>query len=241
MSSCVLKIATLPIATSGRADEDLDIRAGAHAIEVDERVYRFPQRIDVERVRLVGTEVWCDDVRPGLAPEAQHQAEKRALGGEGTVEAGPAPERFELAPRPVDPALQPALHHHDGVYRAGTRPGDRFDGQAAVFEEGVEYAPREGAVGPAALQGERHGLSGARPGETVLDRMAPSAARHRAVPLEVPVKNHALVIEAPEGRKIKPGWSYVFGAPVSQAPVDVHVSSWSHDGRDADQLDVMGY
>ena len=105
------------------------------------------------------------------------------------------------AARPVDPALQPALHHHDGVHRAGARPGDRFDGQAPVFEEGVEHAPREGAVGPAALQGQRHGLFGARPGETALDRMAPSAARHRAVPLEVPVKNHALVIEAPEGRK----------------------------------------
>ena len=96
-------------------------------------------------------------------------------------------------------------------------------------------------MGPAALQGQRHGLLGARPEEAAgLARMASSAAC-RAVPLEVPVKNHALVIEAPEGRKIKPGWSYVFGAPVSQAPVDVHVSSWSHDGRDADQLDVMGY
>ena len=37
--------------------------------------------------------------------------------------------------------------------------------EAPVFEEGVEHAPREGAVGPAALQGERHGLFGARPGE----------------------------------------------------------------------------
>ena len=59
-------------------------------------------------------------------------------------------------------------------------------------------------MGPAALQGERHGLFGARPGEAAgLARMASSAARHRAVPLEVPVKNHALVIEAPEGRESK--------------------------------------
>jgi hypothetical protein len=40
----------------GRADEDLDIGAGAHAIKVDERVNRVPQRIDVERVGLVRTE-----------------------------------------------------------------------------------------------------------------------------------------------------------------------------------------
>ena len=97
--------------------------------------------------------------------------------------------------RQLDPALEPALHHHDGVHGAGARTGDRFDGEAPVFEEGVEHAPREGAVGPAALEGERHGLSGARPGEAAgLARMASSAARHRAVPLEVPVMNHALVI-----------------------------------------------
>ena len=133
-------------------------------------------------------------------------------GGKGPVEAGPAPERFELAARPVDPAVEPALHHHDGVYSAGARPGDRFDGQAPVVEEGVEYAPREGAVGPAALKGERHGLFGARPRETAgLARMASSAAGHRAVPLEVLVMNDALVIDAPEGRETK----YLAGAGCS--------------------------
>jgi hypothetical protein len=70
---------------------------------------------------------------------------------------------------------------------ADARTGDRFDGEAPVFEEGVEHAPREGAVGAAALEGERHGLFGARPGEAAgLARMASSAARHRAAPLEVP-------------------------------------------------------
>jgi hypothetical protein len=189
--------------------KELDIRAGAHPIEVDERVDRVPQRIDVERIRLVRTEAWGDDVRPGLAPEAQHQTEKRALGGgKGPVEAGPAPERFERAPRPVDPAPEPALHHHDGVHGAGARTGDRFDAEAPVFEEGVEHAPREGAVGPAALQGQRHRLLGARPGEAGgLARLASSATSHRAVPLEVPVMNDALDIEAPEGRETKKlGW-----------------------------------
>ena len=134
----------------GRADEDLDIRAGAHAIEVDERVDRVPLRIVVERVHLGGTKPWGDDVRPGPeAPEAEHPAEKAALGRcKGSVEAGPAPEGFELAPRTVYPAPEPALHHHDGVHGAGARTGDCFDGEAPVFEEGVEHAPREAPWAP---------------------------------------------------------------------------------------------
>ena len=185
----------LPTPDIGRADEDLDISAGAHAIEVDERLDRVTQRIDVERVRLVRTQAVGDDVRPGLvAPEAEHPAEKPTLDeGQGPVDAGPAPESFEVTPRPVDPAVEPAFHQHDGVHGAGARTGDRFDGEAPVFEEGVEHAPRVGAVGPAALQGERHGLSGARPSEAAdLARMASSAARHRAVPLKVPVNNRCL-------------------------------------------------
>ena len=152
----------------------------------------------------VGTRPLGDDVRPALdAPEAEHPAEKFALGrGKGPVEAGPAPEGFELAPRPVDPALEPALHHHDGVHGAGARTGDRFDGEAPVFEEGVEHPPRECAVGTAALQGQRHRLLGARPGETAgLARMGSNAAGHRAVPM-----NHAFVIDAPEGRKTQNCW-----------------------------------
>ena len=94
----------------GRADEDLDIGAGAHAIKVDERVDRVPQRIDVERVGLVWTEASGDHVHPGLVvPEAQHQVEESALGrGTGRADARRAPEGFEPAARPVDPAFQPA-------------------------------------------------------------------------------------------------------------------------------------
>jgi hypothetical protein len=65
---------------NGRADENLQICAGAHTIEIDERPDRVPQGIDVERVRLIRTQVGGDDVGPGLvAPEAQHQAEEPTL------------------------------------------------------------------------------------------------------------------------------------------------------------------
>src|SRR5215213_10055847 len=99
--------------------------------KVDEHVDLVPQRIDVERVGLVWTEASGDHVRPGLAaPEAQHQVEESALGrGKGRADASRAPEGFELAARPVDPALQPALHQYDGVHGAGARTGDRFDAE----------------------------------------------------------------------------------------------------------------
>ena len=197
MSSCLPEDRNLAGPDIGRADEDLDIGAGAHAIEVDERVDRVPQRIDVERVGLVWTEASGDHVHPGLVvPEAQHQVEESALGrGTGRADARRAPEGFEPAARPVDPAFQPALHQHDGIHGAGARTGDRFYAEAPVFEEGIEHAPREGAVSPAALQGERHGLLGVRPGEA--GGFAPTsskATRHRAVPVEISVMNHALVM-----------------------------------------------
>jgi hypothetical protein len=66
-------------------------------------------------------------------------------------------------------------------------------------------------VGPAALQGKRYGLSGVWPGEAAgLAQMVSNAAPHRAVRLEVPVKNHALVIKASSWSR-----SCVFGARVS--------------------------
>jgi hypothetical protein len=43
VSSCLLK-RNLAGPDIGCADEDLDIGAGAHAIEVDERVDRVPQK-----------------------------------------------------------------------------------------------------------------------------------------------------------------------------------------------------
>ena len=160
----------------GRADEDLDIRAGAHPIEVDERVDRVPQRIDVERVRLVGTEAWRDDVRPGLAPEAQHQAEKPRWAGERDPSRLARRQNVSSALRApsIPPSSQPSTITTAFIAPA-LAPVIASTAEAAVFEEGVEHAPREGAVGPAALQGQRHGLFGARPGER---RSRPDGVEH---------------------------------------------------------------
>ena len=74
--------------------------------------------------------------KPSIRPRSPRWARDRE-----PSTLGPAPEGFELAARPVDPALEPTLHHHDGVHGAGARPGDRLDGEASVLEEGVEDAP----------------------------------------------------------------------------------------------------
>jgi hypothetical protein len=187
VSSCLVKIATFSGPHIGRADENLDVRACPHAIEVDERIERVAQRIYVERIRLVGAEAAGDS-----APQAEHAVEKKAItGGKRPVEAGSAPEGFELVSGTVEPTLQPALHHHDGVEGAGARTGDRFNGNAPVFEEGVEHTPREGAVRPTTLQGQRHCLLSTRPGQaTGLAGMAASALR--AVLLDAAVTGRGL-------------------------------------------------
>ena len=55
-----------------------------------------------------------------------------------------------------------------------------------------------------------------------LAQMASNAARHRVAPLEVPVMNHALVIEAPHGREV------ACSAPGSvRRPVDAQIRAAS--------------
>ena len=61
---------------STSSDGSSTLSAGTHAIEVDERADCFPQRIDVERVRVVRTEARGDGVRPRFAPQTEHHTEK---------------------------------------------------------------------------------------------------------------------------------------------------------------------
>ncbi len=137
-----------------RRDEEAHVLAGAHALEIDQVGDRVAQRVDVERVRLVGAPGARDDIAPDLVrPVAEDAVEQAALQRrERTVEADTTPERFELRPRGVGPAFEPAFDEDDAVHGAGARSGDRLDGEAAVLEQRVEHAPGEGAVGAAALQ-----------------------------------------------------------------------------------------
>ena len=167
----------------------------ARRIEVDKCVDRVPQRIDVERVRLVRTEASGDHVRPGLvAPGARTWSRSPRWIGEGTRRRSPCARRLELAARPVDPPLSQPSHHDDGIHGAGARAADRFYGEASVFENGIEHTPREGAVGSAAREGEgdwSFGACAARRGGFALTLS--KATRHRAISAEASVRNHALV------------------------------------------------
>jgi len=84
-----------------------------------------------------------------------------------------------------------------GVMAQALAPVIAYDGQAPVFEEGVEHAQRE-APGPVALQVEAIRTFGARwPGGTpVSPQIASNAARHHAGRLEGLVEKRWLVIEA---------------------------------------------
>ena len=199
MSSSLLKIATLPVQTLvalRKISTSVHARTRSKSISAS---ITSRSRIDVERVGQVRTEALGNDICPGLvAPEAEYPAEKSALrDGKRPVDAGPAPEGFERAARTVNAALQPAVHHHNGIHGAGTRTGDRIDREAPVFEQGVEHSPGEGAVGSAALQRQRYRLLGNRSREAAdLAGVASIVAGHRAGPLAIPSMNDALIIEA---------------------------------------------
>ena len=50
----------------GRRDEELDVRAIAHRVEIDEALDQLLERIDVERIEVVGREIARERVEPGL-------------------------------------------------------------------------------------------------------------------------------------------------------------------------------
>jgi hypothetical protein len=67
------------------------------------------------------------------------------------------PEAFERLLRPVAAAFRQTIGEHDGVHGAGAGGADAFEGDALVFQQTVEHAPGEGAVGAAALESEVDG------------------------------------------------------------------------------------
>jgi hypothetical protein len=46
------------------------------------------------------------------------------------------------------------IGHHGGIHGAGRGAGYRLDGEPGLLEQAVEHTPGEGAMRPAALQGE---------------------------------------------------------------------------------------
>ena len=140
----------------GRRDEQLDRAVLAQTLEIDLRRDDVAQGVEVERVQLLGREI--------LGP-LQHQLERGRDGrrlaagiggavGEGRAFGNGGPEIRQRFAGAVASAAHQPLRQADGVHRPGAGAADTLEAELAVFEQRVEYAPGEGAVRAAALQGK---------------------------------------------------------------------------------------
>jgi len=106
----------------------------------------------------MGQIVAVDDGRAAALAAAPHGQEPAGL-------AHRPPDGFELGARPLGAALQVAGGQGDRIDGAGAGAADAVDLERPAFQEAVEHAPGEGAVGAAALQRE---IDRPRPGGALL-------------------------------------------------------------------------
>ena len=146
----------------GGADVDLQ-RAARHAdrIEVDRLLENALQRIEVERIELIGRQQPRDHVehhegrrilQRARAGQLVEQARLQRAEGRGMADA--PPEIGERLLRAALAAFGQAVGQHGGVHGAGAGRDDALEGQIVLLEQPVEHAPGEGAMRAAALQRE---------------------------------------------------------------------------------------
>ena len=63
-----------------------------------------------------------------------------------------APEDLQRSAGAVVASFQISVGQRRGIHRAGRRAGNAVDPQPWLLEEPIQHAPREGAMGAAALQ-----------------------------------------------------------------------------------------
>jgi hypothetical protein len=152
----------------GGGDMNRDI-AGAHGVEVDAILEDVAQRVQLERVGLVGRKEPAQALRPEIAgrvvereapaqPVERRLLDRREPGGV----AGRAPEVRQRLAGLARTAAAMAVRKDDRVHRAGAGAADLGDDEARVLEQPVEHAPGQRAVGAAALQREIDRLRCAR-------------------------------------------------------------------------------
>ena len=149
----------------------------AQQIEVDLSLEQTLQRVDAERIDLVGRHPRADHVEPQVGPGQRHASHEAAHGADLVPEAAQGPPR-RLAGLPVVGAVRQGRHQavrqRHRVHGTGAGAAQAVEPEAAVFQQGVEHAPGEGAVRAAALQGQVQGAL--RPRAARRLRSAPGGA-----------------------------------------------------------------
>ena len=157
---CIAEDAATAGVNVGRGDEQLD-RRPRQPLEIDALIENGGQRIDAARIEIVGREhpryeIERDEDRRVIErPAAEHAVDRRALQrAERSGLGDPLPVGIERRACALRPRFRPTVGKYRGVHGAGRRSGNGIDPQPRLFEEPVEYAPREGTMGAAALKGE---------------------------------------------------------------------------------------
>src|SRR5262245_17284638 len=144
-----------------RAQQKLDRASAAQRLEMDDFLEQRPEGIVVAGIEMIGRE------------HPRHEIEESIGGGmlEPVVAGDPVvprglqdaplgrlrdalPEVRECADRALAPADGQAVGEHDGVHGAGTCRADAVDFEPRLFQEVVQNAPGESAMGTSALQRE---------------------------------------------------------------------------------------
>ena len=135
--------------------------AAAHRVEIDEAVDQVAQRIDVQRIEIVGREIARHRLEPALHRRSRKRQQREQPVGDRALHwrqvaarAGRAPERGEPLARLLRAAAREPVGDHHGVDGAGRCAGNAGDLQPAVGEQMIGDAPGERAVRAAALQRE---------------------------------------------------------------------------------------
>jgi len=117
----------------------------------------MPPTLDLRGVLVPLTTPFSPDGSPALDRLASNIARYDRLPLTGYVVTGSTGESVMLTRTETEriwAAAREAVGDHHRIYRACRGARDALDRQPAVFEQIIEYAPGEGAVGAAALQGE---------------------------------------------------------------------------------------
>ncbi len=161
----------------GRRDEKLQIVIGAQRVEIDEALDQILQRIDVERIDVVGREIARNRVEPGLHGRAFERRERQQPFHHGALSAGRLPRARCRPPKIGKPFLRlfasaagETVGQHHGVDGSRRGAGNALDDKPLVAQKLFEHAPGEGAMRAAALQREIDALDRRR-GSFVLPRV----------------------------------------------------------------------
>ena len=130
-------------------------------LEIHETLDQLLERIDVERVHVAGrgSAPWTASRSSSVRRRTNSRATSASITwrcalGKIAVDARGAPEIRQPLARFLRPAADQAVRQHHRIDRAGRSARQAVDADPAVFQQLIDHAPGEGAMGAAALQGE---------------------------------------------------------------------------------------